>query len=126
MPGSMPIMPDMPPSFCNWRNLLGQILEIERALLHPLGDLLGLVGIDRLRRALDEADDVAHAENAAGDALRMEILQPVEFFADAEQLDRLAGDGAHGQRGAAAAIAVDAGQHDAGDADLLIEIAARD
>ncbi len=37
------------------------------------------------------------------------------------QLDRLAGDGAHRERRAAAAIAVDAGQDDAGDADALVE-----
>ena len=45
----------------------------------------------------------------------------VHFFAGADQLDRLAGDRAHGQRGAAAAVAVDAGEHDAGQADALIE-----
>ena len=51
----------------------------------------------------------------------MEILERVHFLADAEQLDRLAGDRAHRERGAAAAVAVDAGQHDAGDADPLVE-----
>ena len=51
----------------------------------------------------------------------VEILQRVPLLADADQLDRLAGDGAHGERRAAAAIAVDAGQHDAGDADALVE-----
>ena len=52
----------------------------------------------------------------------MEILERVHLLAGAEQLDRLAGDGAHRQRRAAAPIAVDAGQHDAGDADALVEI----
>ena len=52
----------------------------------------------------------------------MEILQRVHLFAGADQLDRLAGDGAHRQRRAAAAVAVDAGQHDAGDADAVVEI----
>ena len=51
----------------------------------------------------------------------MEILQRVHLLAGADQLDRLAGDGAHGKRGAAAPVAVDAGQHDAGDADALVE-----
>ena len=85
--------------------------------------MLRLLGIDVLRGALDEADDVAHAENAAGDALRMEVFKAVELFAGAQELDRLAGDGAHRERRAAAAIAVDARQDDAGDADLLIEVA---
>ena len=48
-------------------------------------------------------------------------LQRVELLAGADQLDRLAGDRAHAERGAAARIAVDPGQHDAGDADLLVE-----
>jgi hypothetical protein len=55
----------------------------------------------------------------------VEVFQRVHLFAGAEQLDRLAGDGAHGQRGAAAAVAVHAGQHEAGDADALVEALAR-
>ena len=51
----------------------------------------------------------------------MEVFKPFELFAGAHELDRLAGDGAHGERGTAAAIAIDAGEHDAGNADLLIE-----
>ena len=101
--------------------LLGHVVEIEDALLHLLGDLRRLLDVDRLRCLLDEADDVAHAEDARGDAGGMEILQRVPLLADAEQLDRLAGDGAHRQRGAAARIAVGARQHDAGDADALVE-----
>ncbi len=52
----------------------------------------------------------------------MEILERIHLLAGADQLDRLAGDGAHRQRRAAAAVAVDAGQHDAGDADAIVEI----
>ena len=51
----------------------------------------------------------------------MEILQRIELFAGAHQLDRLAGHRAHGERRAAAAVAVDPGQHDAGQADPLVE-----
>ena len=53
--------------------------------------------------------------------VRMEILERVHALAGADQLDRLAGDGAHRERGAAAAVAVDAGEHDAGEADALVE-----
>ena len=56
-----------------------------------------------------------------GDALRVKILQRVPLLAGADQLDRLARHGAHGKRRAAAAVAVHAGQHDAGDADALVE-----
>ena len=52
---------------------------------------------------------------------RIEVLQRVHALAGADQLDRLAGDRAHRQRRAAAAVAVDAGEHDAGEADALVE-----
>ena len=51
----------------------------------------------------------------------IEILQRIHALAGADQLDRLAGDRAHRQRRAAAAVAVDAGEHDAGEADALVE-----
>ena len=59
---------------------------------------------------LDQADDVAHAEDAAGDAVGVEGLELVDRLAGAGELDRLAGDRAHRQRRAAAGIAVHAGQ----------------
>src|SRR5690606_610860 len=42
-------------------------------------------------------------------------------FADTDQLDRLAGGRAHGERSAAATIAIDAGHHDAGDIEATVE-----
>jgi hypothetical protein len=56
-----------------------------------------------------------------GDTVGMERLQRVELLADADQLDRAAGDGPHRQRRTAAGVAVDAGQHDAGDGKTLVE-----
>ena len=101
--------------------LLGEVIKIEGALLHALGDLAGLVMVDIHGGAFDEAHHVAHAENAAGDARGVEVFKAFELFAGAHELDGLAGDGAHGEGGTAAAIAIDAGQHDAGNADLLVE-----
>ena len=103
--------------------LFAQVAEIELALAHLLGRAHRLFGVDIGGGLLDQRDDVAHAENAAGDARGIEFLQRVEFFAGADQLDRLVGDRAHRQRGAAAAVAVDAGEHDAGQADALVESA---
>ena len=51
----------------------------------------------------------------------MEGFQRIELFADAQELDRRAGDRAHGKRRAAARIAVDAGQDDAGERHALVE-----
>ena len=107
--------------FCICSKLIAHVGKIELALAHLLGDARGLLRIDVRRRLLDQRHHVAHAEDAAGDAGRMEIFQRVGLFAGADQLDRLAGDRAHRQRGAAAAVAVDARQHDAGEADALVE-----
>ena len=51
----------------------------------------------------------------------MEIFERIPLFADADQLDRLTGHGAHRKRGAAAAIAIGARQYDAGDADMAVK-----
>ena len=69
-----------------------------------------------------KAEDVAHAENAVGDAVRMKRLEGVGLFADADELQRLAGDGADGKRRAAAGVAVHLGQDHAGDAQALVEL----
>ena len=125
MPGIMPMMPPMPPIFCIWLKLLGEVVQVELARLHLLGHRRRLFGVDVFGGLLDQRDDVAHAEDAVGDALGMEFLQLVHLFAGADQLDRLAGDGAHRKRRTAAAVAVHAGQHEAGDADALVEVAWR-
>jgi hypothetical protein len=104
--------------------LLGEVVEVELALLHPLGHHgLRLFGVDSLG-AFSTSETMSPMPRMRS-AMRsgMEFLQRVHLFAGADQLDRLAGDGAHGQRRAAAAIAVHAGQHEAGDADALVEIA---
>jgi hypothetical protein len=84
-----------------------------RSAASLVGGLLGL---------LDEGDDVAHAEDAPGDAVGVEGLERVGALADADELDRLAGDGAHREGRTAAAVAVHPGQDDAGEADAGVEV----
>ncbi len=103
------------------RELLTQVREIEGALAHPLGDARGLLGIDRRCRLLDQRDDVAHAEDTVGNARGIKVLERIHLLAGADELDRLARHRAHGQRGAAAAVAVDACEHNAGETDALVE-----
>ena len=112
----------MPPSFCICFSCSARSSRSNCALLHALAAIFSrLVGVDRLAPPSRPGHDVAHAEDAAGDALGVEGLEPVELFAGAEELDRHAGDGAHGQRRAAAAIAIDAGEDDAGERQALVE-----
>ena len=61
--------------------------------------------------------DVAHAQDPAGEAVRVEDLEGVGLLAGAQELDRDAGDRADRERGAAAGVAVDLGQDEAGDRD---------
>src|SRR5688500_8617524 len=103
-------------------DLLLEVLEVEAlALLHLLGDALRLLEVDLGVRLLDQREDVAHAEDARRHALGMERLQAVELLRDAGELDRLAGDVAHGERRAAARIAVELGEDHAGERQALVE-----
>ena len=109
----------MPPMRRIWRNWPARSSRSKLALGHLGGELFGFVVVDGLGRLLDQADDVAHAEDAAGDALGVKRLDRADPLAGADEHDRLAGDRAHRQRRAAARVAVDPGQHDAGDAGAL-------
>ena len=78
------------------RELLAQVTEIERALAHFLGSAHRFLGIDIGRGLFDQRNDIAHAENTAGNPSRIELLEGIQFFARADELDWFAGDGAHG------------------------------
>ena len=70
---------------------------------------------------LDQAEDVAHAQNALRDAVGMEGFESVGLFAYADELERLAGYGANRERRAAAGVAVHLGENSPGDAEALVE-----
>ena len=96
--------------------LTGEIVEIKSTFLQLGGELFGLLLIDGLGRFLDEAHDIAHAEDASGDPLGVERLDRLDPLAEPDQHDRLAGDRAHRERRTAPRIAVDPGQDDRTDA----------
>ncbi len=101
--------------------MLAHVGKVELTLAHFLGDARGLFGIDIGGGLFDQRHHVAHAENAARDPARMKIFQRVGLFAGADQFYRFSRDRAHRQRGAAAAVAVDPRQHDAGETDAFVE-----
>jgi len=101
--------------FFHLRELLLEILEVESlARLDLVRQLLGGVAVPAFLHLLDQRQHVAHAEDARGHAVGMESLESIEFLADARELDRLAGDMPHRKRRAAARIAVEFGEHNAG------------
>ena len=105
----------------NLLQLVAHIGEIELALAHPLSGAHRLFLIDIFDRFFNERNNIAHAQNAVGNAGRMEILERIHLFAGTDELDRLAGNRAHGKRCTAPAIAVDTGQHNAGNPHALVK-----
>ncbi len=113
----------MEPIFLIWRNWSRKSSSVKpspsRAFLANSSTLLA---VERGLGLFDERHHVAHAEDAADDAVGMEGLEGVGLFADADELDGLAGDVANRERCAAAGIAVHLGEHDAGEAEALVKI----
>ncbi len=98
-----------------------KVVQIERPFLHFAGNFLRFFRVDGFSGAFHQRDNIAHAQNAVGNPVRVEFFQSVNLFAGADQLDGLAGDSPHGQRSTTAAIAINPGQHDAGDRKALIK-----
>ena len=103
------------------QHLLEEVLERQLAAADLRGGGLGLLGVEVLFGLLDQAEHVAHAEDAAGHPVGMEDVEVLELLAGGREQDRHAGDLAHRQRRAAAGVAVELGQHHAGEADALAE-----
>ena len=79
-PGIMPIRPDMPPSFCICASCSRRSVRSNAPLRMRSAVRRGLLGIDIGGGLLDQRDDVAHAENAAGDARRDRRLSSASIF----------------------------------------------
>src|SRR3989344_2465071 len=149
MPGR-PFMPPMrfiilkrPPPFiffiipCIWSNWLSRRLtswictpapaalrRLRLALLLPSLSSAGWgrgLDVAPLLPLFDQGHDVAHAEHAASMAFGVEHLQAVDLFRNTGELDRHTGDLAHGQGRAAARIAIELGEHDAGQRQGVLE-----
>src|SRR5262249_22195507 len=98
-----------------------KVVERELALLEPLLLPQHLFLIDLALGFLDECEQVALAENAAGHPVRMKFFERVEMLAGADELDRHARHLFDGERRAAAGIAVELRQDDAMELELLVE-----
>jgi hypothetical protein len=103
-------------------HLLEEVLQGELLAAEQLGGhLLGLVLVEGLLGLLDEGEHVAHAEDAASHPVGVEDVEVLELLAGGREHDRLAGDLPRRQRGATAGVAVELGEHHAGDADAVAE-----
>ena len=121
--GSILRMVSMEPSFLiclSWSRKSSSVKPSPEQGL--FGELFGLLAVERGFGFFDEREHVAHAEDAADDAVGMEGLEGVGLFAGADELDGLAGDVADGEGRAAAGVAVHLGEDDAGEAEALVEV----
>lgn len=102
--------------------LVAEVLEGEAVAGEGLfGEGLGLAAVEFFFGALEQGGDVAHAHDAGDDAVGVEGLEGVGFFAGAEELDGLAGDVADGEGCAAAGVAVHLGEDGSGDLEAVVE-----
>jgi hypothetical protein len=82
---------------------------------------LGLLLLEGLLGLLDQGEHVAHAEDAAGHAVGVELLELGELLARRREGDRPADDLLHRQRGTAAGVAVELRHDDAVDRQRGVE-----
>src|SRR3546814_18451324 len=73
------------------RELSAQVVHVELTLGELGRHAPGIFLLDRFRRLLDEADDLAHADDAAGDTLRVAGLDLDELFDGSGELYRISG-----------------------------------
>ena len=113
MPGHHPDEAGQRAHLLDLLHLLEEVLEGELALEQLGGRRLGLVLLVDLLGLLDEGEDVAHAEDAAGEAVGVEQVEVGELLAGGREGDRLADDLLDRERRAAAGVAVELGEDDA-------------
>ena len=70
---------------------------------------------------LDEAEDVAHAQDAGGQPVRVEFFQGVQLFAHPQELDGFAHHFPHAQGRAAPGVAFHLGEDHAGELQEVVE-----
>src|SRR5215203_570692 len=110
------------PQLLELPELVAQILEGELLADDALGQALRLGLVEAALGLLDERQHVAHADHPRGHALGVEQLEVVRLLADAHEADGHLGDGADRQGGAAAGVAVELGEDDAGQGEHLGEL----
>ena len=122
MPGISFMMPAQRPELPDLLELLQEVLEGEAALHHPrAADLattswsIGPLGL------LDQAEHVAHAEDAVGHAVGVEEVEVGEPLAGGGEDDRPADHLLDREGGAAAGVAVELGEDDPVERQRLVE-----
>ena len=102
-------------------HLVKEVVERHLARADLRCGLLGLLVVEGGLSLLDEGEQVAHTEDAARHALRVEDVEVVELLAGRCKKNGLAGDLTDGQRGTTAGVAIELGEHDTGEVHAVTE-----
>ncbi len=98
-----------------------EVFEVEVCFAHFFGHAFGFFFVDDFLGFFDERNDVAHAEDAGGEAVGIKGFEVGGFFAGADKFDGYAGDVFDGEGGASACIAVEFGEDKAGQLHGFVE-----
>ena len=102
-------------------HLFQEVLQRQLAGADLGGGGLGLLGVEDLLGLFDQAQHIAHAQDPAGHPVGVEDVEVLELLAGGGEKDWDTGHLADRQRGAAAGVTVELGQHHTGEADALVE-----
>lgn len=98
-----------------------EVVDVELVLADLGINTLGLFLVVDLLGTFYQADDVAHAQDTLGHTIGVELVKLIRLLAGADELYRLLNDGADGQSGTAAAVAVEFGEDNAVEVDAVVE-----
>ena len=101
--------------------MIEEIVVIKFCLAQFLAHFLGLLLIDFRRSLLNQAHDIAHAQNPGGHPVRIELFQIRQFFTHTYIQNRLARYGANGKSRASAGISVQLCQDDSIDSNFIVK-----
>ncbi len=109
------------PKFSDLAELAEHVVQPEGVAADFVFERRAVEGGGGFGRLLDQAHNVAHAKDAPRQARGVHALELIGLFAGAKEMDGQAGDVAHRNGGAAAGIAVQPGQDEAGEGDGGVE-----
>ena len=98
-----------------------QVFERELVFRHLFLQVLGFFEVDGLLRFFNERNNIAHAQNAACNALWVERLKILSLFASTDEQNRLACNRLERKSRTTARVGIELGENNARNAELLVE-----
>ena len=113
------------PHLSNLPQLVTEILQRELLFAQFSFKFERRLPVERRLGLLNQRHDVAHAQHARNNALRIKTLERIIFFAQAYELHRRAGNLADRKRRATARVAIELREDDARQSQAFVEFSRR-